>query len=216
VKHFAIITILAAVLASGQADAALVASKAECLSACAPQIAGACGGLRRAKYNRCLLALVRQCRRFGPETVCPDPPATPTTTTTLPPLTTSTPTTLPSIPDLRGHYTFQGTVTSDPCGAMGIWNGYGFPFTVSTQSGISLSGMLDTLAVAASGTITSDGSWTFIGARQCDPQNGCCFVMGVTVSGVHMPAVATAESMGECPLSAACTVQIDGTVSPAP
>src|SRR5262245_17951610 len=71
VKRLRIITILAAVVASGQADATLVASKAECLSTCAPQIVDACGGFRRAKYNRCRLKLVRQCRRFGPDTVCP-------------------------------------------------------------------------------------------------------------------------------------------------
>jgi len=102
VKRFAIITLLAAVMASGQADARLVAARAECLSACAPQIADACSDFRRANYNRCRLKLVRTCRRFGPAAVCPAPPPTTTTTTlvtTLPTTTTvpvGVPTTLPT------------------------------------------------------------------------------------------------------------------------
>jgi hypothetical protein len=92
----AIISVLAAVLTSGQANARFVASKAACLSACSQQIANACGGFRRTKYNRCRLKLVRQCRRFGPETICPAPlPLSPTTPTTVPVVTPTTPTTVP-------------------------------------------------------------------------------------------------------------------------
>src|SRR5262245_58059570 len=92
----AIISVLAAVLMSSQANARFVASKAACLSACSQQIAGACGGFRRIKYNRCRLKLVRHCRRFSPETICPAPPPLPPTTTPTVPIVT--PTTTPTVP----------------------------------------------------------------------------------------------------------------------
>jgi hypothetical protein len=77
--------------------------------------------------------------------------------------------------------------------------------------------MLDTMAVAASGALFNDGSWSFIDALQCNAQTGCCMRMGVTVSSIYMPAAATVESNNECPyVSGTCTVQFVGTVSAAP
>jgi hypothetical protein len=124
-----------------------VASKAECLSTCAPQIADACGGFRRAKYNRCRLKLVRQCRRFGPETVCPAPPPPQITTTTTRPEasvpTTSSTTTVIMLPPTTstlpapqcggnlllfaddGTLTYLGCVTCSQFSADSIFNQFG-------------------------------------------------------------------------------------------
>ena len=128
-KHFATITILAALVVSGQADAAHVASKAECLSACLPQIATACGGFRPAKYNRCRLALVRQCRRLRPKRCVryqrllrrrprsSTMPVATTTTTTAPFIPPTTTTTLPPPGPWTGVWNFVGSLYSNTCGS---------------------------------------------------------------------------------------------------
>jgi hypothetical protein len=235
VKHFAIITILAALLASGQADAALVASKAECLSACAPQIAGACSGLRRAKYNRCRLTLARQCRRFGLETVCPAPPPTttaivpvqattttttlalPSTTTTtfavlLPTTTTpttlplATTTTLPAIPDVRGSYQLDGVVITDTCGMSGgIGSAVSIPFSVTIQSDRSIDGFVD--GQPADGDLGSGDSWNLRG-QSCSSVSGCCTVWYV---GVESPATGDVHIGTSCP-TGSCSFVATGTV----
>jgi hypothetical protein len=235
VKHFAIITILAALLASGQADAALVASKAECLSACAPQIAGGCSGLRRAKYNRCRLTLVRQCRRFGLETVCPAPPPTtttivpvqattttttlalPSTTTTtftvlLPTTTTpttlplATTTTLPAIPDLRGSHQLDGVVATDTCGmSAGVGSAVSIPIDVTTQTDQFLGGYINTVSAIDGGF---EGATWYLFAEQ---GGFCITTWRATVYGVP-PATGQVDSGTSCPGGGSCSFTAVGTV----
>jgi hypothetical protein len=240
VKRFTIITILAALLASGQADAALVASKAECLSACVPQIAGACGGLRRAKYNRCWLTLVRQCRRFGPETVCPAPPPTTTTivpvgastTTTIlaPPSTTTTTfavllpttttttilslptttTTLPGTPDLRGSYQLDGVVTTDTCGMSA-----GVGSVVSIPIDVTTQTDRDIFGsintvFAPDGEIVNGANDWFLAQAGC-PYVGCCTTWRADVYGVP-PATGQVNSGTSCPGGGSCSFVAVGTV----
>src|SRR5262245_59222100 len=67
--------------------ARMVATKATCMTACRAQVNTVCAELRRGKFTRCKSKLVRQCRKFGPEAMCPAP----TTTTTMPPVTPTLP-----------------------------------------------------------------------------------------------------------------------------
>src|SRR5262245_3046757 len=78
-KHFAIITtILAAVVASGQADARLVSTRAQCVAACGKAVSDSCGRItKRGKFNACRVKLIRRCMRFDVPAMCP----TATTTT---------------------------------------------------------------------------------------------------------------------------------------
>jgi hypothetical protein len=211
VKHFAITTILAALVASGQADAAHVASKAECLSACLPQIATACGGVRPAKHNRCRLALVRQCRRFGPKTMCPvsAPPSPPTTISTMPVATTTT-TTAPFIPPTTtttlpppgpwtGVWNFVGSLYSNTCSSAATPNAGQYTIV---QTGLTVRVTLTSIPtyiglgdVAPDGSFAASGPWTtgicnFVTLLAATPTGG--------VIGTSVPASAgiTANCQG--------------------
>ena len=164
-KQLAIITILAAVVARGQADATPVASKAECLSTCAPHIAEVCGRFRPAKYNRCRLHLVRQCRRFGPETMCPVPPrpSPPTTITTVPVAATTT-TTAPFIPPT--------TTTTLPLPGpwTGVWNFVGSLYSSTCSSAATIN--TDEYTMAQTGRtvrVTLASVPTYVGLADVNP-----------------------------------------------
>jgi len=211
VKHFAIITILAVLVASGQADAVRVASKAECLSACRSQITIGCGGYRRAKYNRCQLALVQHCRRFGPETMCPvsPPPSPPTTISTMPVATTTT-TTAPFIPPTTttthpppgpwtGVWTFVGSLYSNTCSSAATPNADQYTIV---QTGPTVRVTLTSIPTyiglgdfAPDGSFAASGPWTtgicnFVTLLAATPTGG--------VIGTSVPASAgiTANCQG--------------------
>jgi hypothetical protein len=196
VSTLALLGVLAG-LTSSDAHARLLATKTECLSACGAQVAASCGAFPRGRANRCRLRLVRQCRKFGPEMVCPAPTTTTllaTTTTTTPntllsPTTTTQPTStttlppIPTIPDVRGDYTFRGVVTSDTCG--GYWDG-SYVVSVNTQIGADLAGWVG--LGQGTGSLYDDGSWTLQG-NYC---NGTCWKYSVAVAGVEVPTPAVA------------------------
>jgi hypothetical protein len=214
VKHFAIITILAALVASGQADAALVASKADCLSACLPQITTACSGFRRAKYNRCRLALVRECRRFGPKTMCPvsPPPAPPTTISTVPAATTTT-TTAPFIPPTT-------TTTLPPPGPWtGVWNFVGSLYSNTCSSAATMNA--DQYAIVQTGLtvrVTFASMPTCVGLGDLHP-DGSFAASGQWTTGIcNFVTVLTATPAGSVigasvPASAGITANCQGAYS---
>jgi len=123
-KHFAIITtILAAVVASGQADARLVSTRAQCVAACGNATTETCSWItKRGKFNRCRAKLINQCKRFGTDLMCPPPAAPPappvtTTTTTVPYIPPTTTTTLPTRGQFyEGTWQFTGSVSENSCG----------------------------------------------------------------------------------------------------
>src|SRR5262245_60521238 len=94
VNRFAILTILAAVVASGQADARLMASRAKCVAECDNATPETCGWItKRGRFRRCRTKLINTCKRFGTNVMCPTPSPT---TTTLPIVTTTTTVPFPS------------------------------------------------------------------------------------------------------------------------
>jgi hypothetical protein len=113
------------------------------------------------------------------------------------------------MPDLRGSYSFQGTVTSDPCGLAGVGSGAQIPFAVTSQSGTTLGGVVGATPRAASGTLFDDLSWNLI-AEFCE--DGCCYVQGVAVGDVNTPALGVAGFRGDCPGVASCVVELEGIV----
>ena len=178
-KQLAIITLLAAVVASGQSDATPVASKAECLSTCAPHIAEVCGRFRRAKYNRCRLHLVRQCRRLGPETMCPVPPrpSPPTTITTVPVATTTT-TTAPFIPPT------STTTLPLPGPWTGVWNFVGSLYSSTCSSAATIN--TDEYTMAQTGRtvrVTLASVPTYVGLADVNP-DGSFVASGPWTTGI--------------------------------
>src|SRR5262245_21788035 len=91
-KQFSSLVVIAGLLTVGApGQARMVSTKAQCVAACSSAINDTCGWIyKQGKFTRCQSHLIRQCRRWGTETMCPAPP--PTTTTTVPPpvVTTTT------------------------------------------------------------------------------------------------------------------------------
>jgi hypothetical protein len=197
-KQFLITLLAVGVLASAaQAEARLVSKRGECVAACGQAISDGCGWItKRGKFNRCRAKLINQCKHFGTAQVCPPPPPPssptgPTATTTLPPPTTTT-TTVPYIPpttttlpppppltDLRGSYEFEGYVTDDACGLVGIGSYAPVPFTVTGQSGTDLVGTHGADGTPAVGTYTpATGGWNM---GEYYYKDGCTYTTGVGV-----------------------------------
>jgi hypothetical protein len=100
-----LVFIAAMAVTTGDAQARMVATRAQCISACGQATIDACGWItKRGKFNRCRVKLLNQCRKWGPSVMCPaptttQPPVVTTPTSTLPLVpTTTSPTTLPYIP----------------------------------------------------------------------------------------------------------------------
>jgi len=159
-KHFAIITILAALVASGRADARLVATRAQCVAACGNATTETCGWItKRGKFNRCRIKLINLCKRFGTDQMCPAPPAPPapapvTTPTTPPVVVTTTTTTVPYNPPTtttlpprgafyEGTWQFTGSVVENSCGAS--VSGLQDYVTVDVQIGGGIVGTVDSV-----------------------------------------------------------------------
>ena len=214
-KQLAIIAIFAAVVTSGQADATPVASRAECLSTCAPQIADACGGLRRAKYNRCRLHVVRQCRRFGSATMCPVPvPDAPPTTITTVPVATTTTTTAGSIPPS------PTTTTLPPPGPWtGVWNFVGALYSSTCPSPAATNADLYTIVqTGLTVRVTLASIPTYVGLDEVNP-DGSFSASGQWSTGICnfvtvLAATPTSGVIGaSAPASAGITTSCQGAFS---
>lgn len=226
-KQFFVLVLMAgALMVSAPGHARLVATRSQCVAACDGNgvTSDTCSWItKRAKWTRCRAKLIKQCRKFGADTMCPAPPppttattvpapvvTTTTTTTTVPRLTT---TTLPVVtyPNLIGSYEFDGYVTSDSCGVLGYGTTYAIAFRVTGQSGTSLTGTIGAQYKPASGQLYSDGSWNLDTGTYYDPSNGCSYSFGIAVGDVDTPAVGYLVYGGTCS-SVTCVVQFYGTV----
>src|SRR4029453_113054 len=97
---FILSLVAGALMVSAPSQARQVSTRSQCLASCGTALSDTCGWItRRGKFNACKNRLMRQCRRWGVDTMCPAP--SPTTPTTVPPPsspTTTTTTTVPYIP----------------------------------------------------------------------------------------------------------------------
>jgi hypothetical protein len=208
-QFFTLSLIAGALMVSAASQARMVATKAQCVAACDGNgsTSDNCGWItKRAKFNRCRSKLILKCRKFSPATMCPVPPP-PTTTTTVPApfvttttqpyvaatTTTTTPrpttTTLPVVtyPNLIRSYTFSGTCVSDPCGVVGLGTDYTLGFSVTSQVGTSLSGVIGKISEPSVGTYTpSTGGWN-LGTQFYDSSTGCTYQFSIGVGSPYMP-----------------------------
>lgn len=193
----------------GCAGSVQAATRYQCLVACIPnQLNLDCGWITRpGKFNRCRARLIRQCRKWGTDTMCPasqQPPPPVTTTTTLPPVS------------LIGSYQFQGTIDNDPCGVPGVGSSLTFHFSVTGQSGYNLSGTMGVANYVSSGTLDAGtGVWNFRTTQYVEGE-GCTADSGLNVNadyGFTSGVGATWYAESECPsLGAYCRVDAYGTV----
>jgi hypothetical protein len=239
-QFFTLALIAGALMLSAPSQARMVSTRAQCVASCGTALSDTCGWItKRGKFNACKNKLYRQCRKWGTDAMCPPPPP-PTTTTTVPAPVVTTPTrpapvvttttrpavtttsttvpyvppttttTLPSIPDLRGSYTFSGSVVSDPCGVLGYGAGYALPFSVTSQSGTSLSGTIGAQHKPATGDLYDDDSWN-LSTSYYDYSTGCTYAFGIAVGDVNTPAYGYLIFGGSCS-TVACIVEFEGTV----
>jgi hypothetical protein len=220
-QFFTLALIAGALMLSAPSQARMVSTKAQCVASCGTALSDTCGWItKRGKFNACKNKLYRQCRKWGTDAMCPPPlapvvttttrPAVTTTSTTVPYVPPTTTTTLPSIPDLRGSYTFSGSVVSDPCGVLGYGVGYTLPFSVTSQSGTSLSGTIGAQHKPATGDLYDDDSWN-LNTSYYDYSTGCTYAFGIAVGDVNTPAYGYLIYGGSC-ATVACIVEFGGTV----
>jgi hypothetical protein len=224
-RILATISFLLAVTLSGAAEAAQF-PRLVCDQQCTVATVAGWSGIgpvlcpvtaRPRQLRLCHARLVRQCRKFGPDAVCPLPPPTtttvpePTTTTTSTTMTTSTTsTTLPTIPDIRGSYQLNGYVSSDNCGGTpGIGTASSFSFSVVTQSGANLGGVFGATGTPVTGQLYSDGSWNL---SETDYWTGCNRMQSVAVNGVGRPTTGVVSLAEYCGAPSPCVVEVTGTV----
>jgi hypothetical protein len=214
-KTFFCLTLAVGALLASVPSQALVESRANCIAACdgngttGTSCSWASG--KRARFNRCRAKLIKQCRRFGGLSTCPLPvsPVTTTTTTTLFRPTTTVPVVI--YPDLRGSYVFSGISTSDPCGAFGIGVAYSLPFSVTSQSGASLSGTMGVGVHPATGTYTpATGGWIFKTGAFYDPPSGCYDDIVISVDSTGNASLVLGNV---CGTPTECLAQFSGTVN---
>jgi hypothetical protein len=217
-QFFALALIAGALMVTSPGQARMVASTSQCLASCGSAISTSCGWIiKPGRFNRCRTRLIKQCRKFGTDVMCPTapppaPPVTaPTTTTTVPvaPPTTTTTTTLP--PNPADAYT-------------GTWLMYG-DLVVATGCPASMT-TYDTFVVADSaaspgaaagyfasvpqivyaGGVTSQG--LALGATTVDLTNGCTLIETVLISPF---APGAADSRTLCPGLPDCDVSYSVT-----
>ena len=99
---------------------------------------------------------------------------------------------------------------SDPCGLLGYGVGYTLPFSVTSQSGTSLSGTIGAQHKPATGDLYDDDSWNLI-TSYYDYSTGCTYAFGIAVGDVNTPAYGYLIYGGSCS-TVACTVEFEGTV----
>ena len=242
IMELAIISILAAVLTSGQADAQLVSTRAQCVAACGNAITETCGWItKRGKFNRCRAKLINQCKHFGDDVICPPPVAaappvtTPTTLpvvtpTTLPAVVTSTTTTVPYIPPtpttlpapvnpaakFAGTWHFFGTLVSNTC----AYGTFTIPSTVydtlslTVYPDTSAGGYLASGSAYFSGGLDTDGSMTV--AAEVINGSGCIIDYGLALAPFTSGSSSTGGGMAAiwyCPGLPSCQYGYSGVWS---
>jgi hypothetical protein len=200
-KQFFTLALIAGALMVSAPSQALVASKAQCVSTCDGHgsVNTNCGWITKpGKFHRCRTRLIKQCRKFGTDVMCPAPPPLPappapvvtTTTTTLPYVPPTTTTTLPVVvityPNLLGAYEFEGTLVSDPCG-IGLGATLNVGFTVTSQVGTSLSGVVGVAAFPAIGDYDPSTDGWNLGCTDYDTSSGCTFQASLGIGSSYIP-----------------------------
>jgi hypothetical protein len=197
--------------------ARMVASKSQCVASCGDAINTTCGWITKpGRFNRCRTRLIKQCRKFGTDVMCPapqppPPPApvvTTTTTTTLPYVPPTT--TLPAPLNVQGEWDIYATLVNDPCGLSAenplIATGY------VSQNGISLSGAYQAVIgpITLSGGLTGPNSFSLESETLC--LGPCCSDLIVTMSNITgAPGFETGDVcvgfLGVCSDGTICPVQ---------
>ena len=178
-QFFALALIAGALMITSPGQASMVASKSQCLASCGSAISTSCGWITKpGRFNRCRTHLIKQCRKFGTDVMCPTapPPAPPVTTTTVPaPVVTTTTTTVPYVPPTTttlpppppvynpwtGTWNWYGTLTDDTC-PPGVTSPYQADTFYVVQNGTSFTAQAATLGsgVVFTGGLDSDGGFT--------------------------------------------------------
>jgi hypothetical protein len=224
-QFFTLALIAGALMVTSPGQASMVASKSQCVASCGSAISTSCGWITKpGRFNRCRMRLLRQCRKFGTDVMCPappPPPAPPVTAPTAPVVTTTTTTTLPYVPPTTttlpappppvygpwtGTWTFYGTILQNNCPSASYGmvetfyvtqSGTLFTAVPSDISGVALYGSMD-----SDGGFTVEGSWTLNGGP-------CVFDVSLSASP---DASAGLAQITYCP-AFSCTTVWSGTVS---
>ena len=142
-KQFLTLALIAgALMVTSPGHARMVASTSQCVASCGDAINTTCGWITKpGRFNRCRTRLIKQCRKFGTDVMCPAPPQTPppppapvvttTTTTTFPYVPPTTTTLPPPPPPVYGPWT-------------GTWNFYGSLISNTCPPGASVLNLADT------------------------------------------------------------------------
>ena len=231
-KLLLVALVIAGMMDFSTAQARMVATKAQCVAACDGNgsVGDNCSGItKRAKFKRCRSKLILRCRKFGVDSMCPEPPP-PTTTTTVPApvvttttspaltttstttetTSTTTTTTVPDVPNLIGPYTFDGHVTDDHvCGILGVGTPYSLDFAVTGQSGHSLSGTVEGVP-ARYGEVYTNGDW-YLTVSDGHNLPGC--TEGFYLQVFPSANGSTGELMYSRDCGTLCPVIIHGTVN---
>src|SRR5262249_7349001 len=188
-----------------------------CRAACGNAISSSCGWIpKHHRFMLCQQKLLRQCKRWGVDGMCPapaqptptttlPPPPPPTTTTTtlryIPPTTTTLPPPLPpQVAHWAGVWDFSGTLSSDTCGTN--ITTLVDTFTIS-QSGVNLSvTVADVPGLVMTGQVAPDGHFTVSGGGYDQAYPGCAY--GVALEALpNGTIIVTTESAGVA-LSVGC------------
>jgi len=120
-------------------EARMVSTRYQCVTACGQATNATCGWITKpGKYNACRNRLLRQCRKWGVDTMCPatttvaHPTPTTTTTTTVPYVPPTT-TTIPAPVDPLSQ--FKGTTWDFVYTLVSTWDDtYSLGFTIGYTS----------------------------------------------------------------------------------
>lgn len=198
--------------------------KRDCARGCAARVTVECEGFgTRKARKRCTNARLGACRRAARRVSKAErgsaiaafclPPATTTTlglpssTTTTAPTNTTTTTTLPPIPDVRGTWSFDGTLVSDTCGLNQIFFTTGI--RVTGQSGTMLAGNLGSGIIPWNGVVLADG-WGGVTQIRCN--ESCCNQSTFAVLGFGTFTDALFDLDFECAGAGTCSLRYVGSI----
>jgi hypothetical protein len=185
-KKYLVASLLAAVLAvGGRANAAPASTMAACRAACGGEISISCGWIvRHHRFMLCQQKLLRQCKRWGVDAMCPA--ITQTTTTTVPFVPPTT--TLPPPPpppqflNVQGEWDIYASLVYDPCGLIVedplVATGY------VSQSGSSLTGAYQAVVgpITLFGGLTGPNSFSLESESLCF--GSCCADIVVDIGNI--------------------------------
>lgn len=223
-QFFVLVLIGGALMVSSPGQARMVSSRPACVNACDGNgVTGAtCNWISRpGKWNRCRTRVIKQCRRFGVDAMCPIPTTTtvpaPGATTTTVPYVPPTTTTLPVVtyPDLIGSYQFDGSLVDDPCGIGPLLSPPEYlgssltvHFSVTSEVGTSLSGTMGVYTATGSYD-PSTGDWSLGTTGYYDAYSGCYLQADLGVGGSSGYLIVGANCVS---LGLDCTLQYSGPV----